>query len=62
MTAPIVGLRYLAFCAANTLVSWGRRLRGNATATFCLFHAAFAAGSGLCFVMFKLVASHHLRS
>ncbi len=28
--------------------------------TFWLMHAGFAAGSGLCFVIFKFVAGHYL--
>ena len=30
------------------------------TTNFWLLHAAFAAGSGLCFVIFKFVVGHHL--
>ncbi len=30
------------------------------TTNFCLLHAAFAAGSGLCFFLFKFIAGHHL--
>ncbi len=41
----------------------GRRLlRQMATTNFWLLHAAFAAGSGLCFLLAKFIAGHHLES
>ncbi len=30
------------------------------TTTFWLLHAGFALGSGVCFVLFKFIVSHHL--
>jgi len=32
------------------------------TTNFWLLHAAFAAGSGLCFLPFKFIAGHHLEA
>jgi POT family proton-dependent oligopeptide transporter len=61
INATVIGLYYLAFFAANTIVGWvGGFLEKWPTTNFWLLHAAFAAGSGLCFVIFKLVVSHHL--
>ena len=61
INATIIGLYYLAFFTANSLVGWvGGFYQTMPTTTFWLLHAGFAAGSGLCFVIFKFVASHHL--
>jgi POT family proton-dependent oligopeptide transporter len=61
INATIIGLYYLAFFAANTMVGWiGGFLEKWPTTNFWLLHAAFAAGSGLCFVIFKFVAGHYL--
>ena len=30
------------------------------TTNFWLLHAAFAAGAGVCFLLFKFVVGHHL--
>ena len=61
INATIIGLYYLAFFAANTLVGWvGGFYETMPTTNFWLLHAGFAAGSGLCFVIFKFVVGHHL--
>ena len=61
INATIIGLYYLAFFAANTMVGWvGGFYETMATTNFWLLHAAFAAGAGLCFVAFKFIIGHHL--
>jgi POT family proton-dependent oligopeptide transporter len=61
INATVIGLYYLAFFAANSLVGWvGGFLEKWPTTNFWLLHAAFAAGSGLCFVLFKFVAQRQL--
>ena len=52
---------YLAFFAANSLVGWvGGFCQTMPTTTFWLLHAGSAAGSDLCFVLFKFVVGHYL--
>ncbi|PZR72712.1 MAG: MFS transporter [Chthoniobacterales bacterium] len=61
INATVIGLYYLAFFAANTMVGWiGGYLEKWPTTNFWLLHAAFAAGSGLCFVLFKFVVSRRI--
>jgi len=61
INATIIGLYYLAFFAANTMVGWiGGFLEKWPTTNFWLLHAAFAAGAGICFVLFKLLVSRRL--
>ncbi|MEO5722340.1 MAG: peptide MFS transporter [Chthoniobacterales bacterium] len=61
INATIIGLYYLAFFFANSMVGWvGGFYETMPTTTFWLMHAGFAAGAGLCFVIFKFVASHQL--
>jgi POT family proton-dependent oligopeptide transporter len=61
INATIIGLYYLAFFTANSLVGWvGGFYEKWPTTNFWLLHAGFAAGSGLCFVIFKFLVSHHL--
>jgi len=61
INATIIGLYYLAFFAANTMVGWvGGFLEKWPTTNFWLLHAAFAAGPGICFVLFKLLVSRRL--
>jgi POT family proton-dependent oligopeptide transporter len=61
INATIIGLYYLAFFLANTMVGWvGGFLEKWPTTNFWLLHAAFALGSGLCFVIFKFVVQRHL--
>ncbi len=63
INATIIGLYYLAFFFANTMVGWvGGFYQTMPTTTFWLMHAGFAAGSGLCFVLFKFVVGHHLEA
>jgi POT family proton-dependent oligopeptide transporter len=63
INATIIGLYYLAFFAGNSLVGWvGGFLEKWPTTNFWLLHAAFALGSGLCFVAFKFIAGHHLQA
>jgi POT family proton-dependent oligopeptide transporter len=61
INATIIGLYYLAFFLGNTMVGWvGGFLEKWPTTNFWLLHAAFALGSGLCFVLFKFVVQRHL--
>jgi POT family proton-dependent oligopeptide transporter len=61
INATVIGLYYLAFFAANSMVGKiGGFLETWPTTKFWLLHAAFAAGSGLCFVAFKLFVSRRL--
>lgn len=61
INATIIGLYYLAFFLAYSLVGWiGGFYETMPTTTFWLLHAGCALGSGLCFVLFKFVVSHHL--
>jgi proton-dependent oligopeptide transporter, POT family len=63
INATIIGLYYLAFFAANGLVGWiGGFYETMPTTTFWLLHAGCAAGSGLCFVLFKFIVGHHLEA
>jgi len=49
------------FFAANTTVGWVDGFyEKRPTTNFWLLHAAFAAGPGLCFLLFKFIAGHHL--
>lgn len=62
INATIIGVYYLAFFAANSLVGYvGGFYQTMPTTTFWLLHAGFAAGSGLCFVLFKFIVGHHLQ-
>jgi len=61
VNATMIGLYYIAFFAANSLVGWvGGFYETMTTTSFWLMHAGFAAGSGLCFLAFKFVLGHHL--
>ncbi len=63
INATIIGLYYLAFFFANSLVGWvGGFYQTMPTTTFWLLHAGFAAGSGLCFLLFKFIIGHHLEA
>ena len=63
INATVSGLYYLAFFAGNwTVGRVGGLLEKWPTTNFWLLHAGFAAASGLCFVVFKFVASHHLEA
>jgi hypothetical protein len=49
------------FCSDCARSVWvGGFLRKWPTTNFWLLHAAFALGSGLCFVLFKFVVQRHL--
>ncbi|MFL6590487.1 MAG: peptide MFS transporter [Chthoniobacterales bacterium] len=61
INATVIGLYYLAFFAANSMVGWvGGFLEKWPTTNFWLLHAAFAASAGICFVLFKLLVSRRL--
>jgi POT family proton-dependent oligopeptide transporter len=61
VNATMIGLYYLAFFTANSLVGWiGGFYQTMPTPAFWLLHAGFAAGSGICFVIFKFVVGHYL--
>ncbi|CAN5429366.1 peptide MFS transporter [soil metagenome] len=63
INATIIGLYYLAFFAANTMVGWiGGFFETWPTTNFWLLHAGFAAAAGLCFILFKLLVSHRLEA
>jgi POT family proton-dependent oligopeptide transporter len=63
INATIIGLYYLAFFAAYSLVGWvGGFYQTMPTTTFWLLHAGFALGSGLCFVLFKFIVARHLET
>jgi POT family proton-dependent oligopeptide transporter len=52
-----------AFFYRNRHVDWiGGFYETMPTTTFWLVHAGCAAGSGLCFVLFKFIAGHHLEA
>ena len=62
VNATVIGLYYLGFFGANKLVGKiGTLLTTMPTPRFWLLHAGLAAGSGLCFVVFKLIAGRFLR-
>ncbi|MGZ8281889.1 MAG: peptide MFS transporter, partial [Allosphingosinicella sp.] len=55
INATVIGLYYLAFFIATSLVGWvGGLYSTGPTTTFWLLHAGFALGSGVVFVLFKL--------
>ncbi len=61
INATIIGLYYLAFFFANSIVGWvGGFYQTMATTNFWLLHAGFAAAAGVCFILFKIIASHQL--
>lgn len=61
VNATMIGLYYLAFFTANSLVGWvGGFYQTMPTTTFWLMHVGFAAGSGLFFVLFKFFVGHYL--
>lgn len=63
INATIIGLYYLAFFAANSMVGWiGGWYSVMPAAEFWLVHTAFAAGSGAVFVLFKLFLARRLMS
>ncbi|HET9426744.1 MAG TPA: peptide MFS transporter [Allosphingosinicella sp.] len=61
INATVIGLYYLAFFAANSMVGWvGGWYETMPTTTFWLIHAGFAAASGAVFVLFKLFLASRL--
>ena len=61
INATVIGLYYLAFFAANSMVGWvGGFLETMPTTSFWLMHAGFAAVSGAAFLLFKLFLSKRL--
>src|SRR5688572_4101986 len=61
INATVIGLYYLAFFGGNSLVGWvGGLYESWPTTSFWLLHAAFAAGSGAVFVLFKLFLADRL--
>jgi len=61
VNATMIGLYYLAFFGANSLVGWvGGFYQTTPATTFWLMHVGFAVGSGLCFVLFKFFVGHYL--
>ena len=63
INATVIGLYYLAFFAANSMVGKiGGFLETWPTTNFWLLHAAFAASAGLCFIIFKFVAQRSLEA
>ena len=61
INATVIGLYYLAFFAANSMVGWvGGWYETMPTTSFWLVHAGFAAASGAVFVLFKLLLAPRL--
>ncbi len=61
VNATVIGLYYIAFFCANKLVGKiGALYTTMPTPKFWLLHAGLAAGAGLCFLIFKLVAGRAL--
>lgn len=61
VNATVIGLYYIAFFCANKLVGEiGALYTTMPTPKFWLLHAGLAAGAGLCFLIFKLVAGRAL--
>ena len=61
INATVIGLYYLAFFGANTLVGWiGGFYSTMPTPQFWLMHAGLAAGAGAVFLLFKLFLSKRL--
>ncbi len=59
--ATVIGLYYLAFFGANSMVGWvGGFYETMATPTFWLMHTGFAAAAGAVFLLFKLVLARRL--
>jgi len=63
INATMIGIYYLAFFTGNKLVGKiGALLTTMPTTRFWLLHAGLAAGSGVCFLIFKLVAGRSLEA
>lgn len=63
VNATVIGLYYMAFFVGNSMVGWiGGWYETMPTTTFWLMHAGFAVVSGVCFILFKLIAGRLLAS
>ncbi len=63
INATVIGLYYLAFFGANSLVGWiGGWFEEMPVTSFWLMHMGFAAGSGVVFLLFKLILAPLLMS
>jgi POT family proton-dependent oligopeptide transporter len=61
INATVIGLYYLAFFGANSMVGWvGGFYETMSTPTFWLMHAGFAAASGSVFLLFRLFLAKRL--
>ena len=61
INATVLGLYYLVFFAANSMVGWvGGWFETMPVTQFWLVHMGFAAGSGLVFVVYKLLLAPRL--
>ena len=61
INATVIGLYYLAFFAANSVVGWiGGFYETMDTGQFWLLHVATAVGAGLVFVLYKLFLGRYL--
>ena len=61
INATVIGLYYLSFFAANSLVGWvGGWFEEMPVTQFWLMHMGFAAAAGAVFVLFKLVLAPRL--
>lgn len=61
INATVIGLYYLAFFGANTLVGWvGGWFEEMKATEFWLMHAGFAATAGAVFLLFKLFLAKRL--
>ncbi len=62
INATVIGLYYLAFFSANSMVGYvGGFFEKMVTTQFWLLHAGFAATAGICFVIFKFAAQRQLQ-
>lgn len=63
VNATVIGLYYMAFFIGNSIVGWiGGWYETMPTTSFWLLHAGFAVVSGVCFILFKIMASRILAS
>ncbi|MBX7502467.1 peptide MFS transporter [Qipengyuania sp. YG27] len=61
INATVIGLYYLAFFGANSMVGWvGGWFETMPVPQFWLIHMGFAAGAGAVFVLFKLLLAPRL--
>jgi POT family proton-dependent oligopeptide transporter len=63
INATVIGLYYLAFFGANSIVGWiGGWFETMDVATFWLLHVASAAVAGVAFLLFKLLLGRRLQA